>query len=286
MSRRSRRSLIEFLIGMALMVRAQSLSAACCPGDLDGNGIVQSADTFQFAGILLGVAGTPDQLCATDVNADGVRNGRDIQAFVTKVIAVDVCPAACCMGAGVCQSLTPNQCAVAGGCTQGIGTTCAPNPCACQAGRCDINGLCSDGCELLVNSNPGCNSNQFLGSFRGDLGADMLIVNGATERWYRIQVTEASSSLQYLSASIRLQSNPQSNFDLHLYCSSCSGGAVAVSSAGTGLLDQFDLRWEDDWFEDDSQSVFVEVRWVSGGCDGFNLTIAANLAATNLICDP
>ena len=255
----------------------------CCPGDMDSSGQVNETDLPLFVFVLLNQSGTPEQLCAVDVNADGLGDGRDISAFSAKILSGGACiGGACCQNGGTCQVSTQSQCNAASGCYQGDGTTCAA--CACAAGRCDMDGLCSNGCEVNVNNNPGC-SPVFLGSVSGDTGNDVLSRSGIGEAFYRVRVTENNNSALYLSAHIDLLSGPNSNYNLLVYCVSC-GAFIGQSSNGTGAHDVFDVRNDDDFGFADDFDIIIEVRWASGGCDGWQLTVTGNLAAANNNCDP
>jgi len=59
-------------------------------------------------------------------------------------------PAACCLPdpLGACAMLLEEDCALAGGVWQGIGTVCNPNPCE-QPGACCIGGIC----EVMMQAN-------------------------------------------------------------------------------------------------------------------------------------
>ena len=62
-------TLVAFTYGRGVYVTAL---AACCPGDLNGDGVVDTADL----GVLLGVFGTTD--AAADLNGDGVVDTADL----------------------------------------------------------------------------------------------------------------------------------------------------------------------------------------------------------------
>lgn len=56
------------------------------PGDMNGDGVVESDDAEPFVNILLGENLSDDAVCAADLNADGAVNGRDIDPFVACVL--------------------------------------------------------------------------------------------------------------------------------------------------------------------------------------------------------
>lgn len=283
----------SFVLGMmAAGVAAQAAHAGvgpvCCPGDLSGNGLVQVGDISPFVQVLLTSAGTAEELCAADVNLDGAPNGKDVAPFVNALLSGASCSGACCRSFGVCEILTEASCISQGGCFQGAGTVCSPNPCACPLGFCNTDGACANGCETNINNNPACPGTN-LGSVSGDTGAGILNQAGVGEAWYHVLVTENNSSNVYLSVWVDLQSNPGSNYDLFVRCAACASSIVGSSNMATGQLDRVMVRWDDDFIfpnnEDDSGFIIIEVRWVSGGCDGWTLTVRGNQIVTTVNCN-
>jgi hypothetical protein len=65
---------------------------SCCKGDLNASTLVNSDDAPLFAGVMLSGLGDGQALCAADMDGNGTIDGRDIQLFVTKSIAVETCP--------------------------------------------------------------------------------------------------------------------------------------------------------------------------------------------------
>ncbi len=280
------RSIAIFITASILIPRIAT--AACCPGDMNGNGQVQANDIPTFVQVLLTSLGTPDELCAADVNTDGFRTGHDIQTFTARLLAAASCTGACCVGGGACQLRTQAECQSLSGCFQGLATLCSPDPCACPSGLCDLDGLCTNGCETNVNSNPPCTSFTNLGTISGDTGAGVLNQSGAGEAWYRVAITENSNQPLYLSATVVLQSHPTSDYDLYVYCVNCNGNLAGSSSAGIGQADVVHIRWNDDTpigGEDDSGFIIIEVRWQTGGCDGYELTVTGNTVVATTNCD-
>lgn len=69
-------------------IRALSLRSAtvpCIKGDVDANGVVNTADIAPMVNILLGIT-VPADPCPPDVNDDGLLDGHDVQAFVVEVM--------------------------------------------------------------------------------------------------------------------------------------------------------------------------------------------------------
>jgi hypothetical protein len=114
-----------------------------------------------------------------------------------------------------------------------------------------------------------------LGSISGDTGADTQTAQGSGSQWFKIRVTENDSSLFAVSlmAKAELTSPPGTNFDVYVYVpgngtdQECS--AVTASSTTTGADSAKVEFGESGTFSngiDDSRTVTVEVRWVSGVC--------------------
>jgi hypothetical protein len=49
-------------------------------------------DIPQFETVLVTGSGTPDEICAADVNGDGTPDGKDVQAFADKLLSGGTCP--------------------------------------------------------------------------------------------------------------------------------------------------------------------------------------------------
>lgn len=142
-------------VSIAVCLVAPQASAQCpCPGDMNGNALVNQGDVQQFVTALLN--NTYDA-CA-DVSADGVDNGRDVRPFVVRVIALTSCTGACCVSGGNCIATSQPSCNQQSGVYQGNGTLCSPNPCP-QIGACCITGSC------IFLSGPNCTAQG--GTFQG-----------------------------------------------------------------------------------------------------------------------
>ena len=136
----------------------------------------------------------------------------------------------------------------------------------------------------LLNSNPVCSGNVFLGSLSGDTGSGGLSVTGVGERWYRARITENNNANVYLSATVSLSSPAGADYDLVVYCVGC-GGTTAGSSTTTGT-DTVNVRREDRPFgNDDSYDILIEIRYFSGNSPAqWSLTVAGNVAVTTATC--
>jgi hypothetical protein len=64
----------------------------CCRGDMDLSMSVDVNDIPQFETVLVTGSGTPDEICAADVNGDGTPDGKDVQAFADKLLSGGTCP--------------------------------------------------------------------------------------------------------------------------------------------------------------------------------------------------
>ena len=121
-----------------------------------------------------------------------------------------------------------------------------------------------------------CTGATDLGTISGDTGADVKTASGTGSHWFTIRVTENDSSVTGLSllAKAELISPAGANFDLYVYLAGGSSGqecsAVKSSSTNASGLDSTTIEWGESGLfsngSDDSRTVTVEVRWVSGTC--------------------
>ncbi len=140
----------------------------------------------------------------------------------------------------------------------------------------------------LLNTNPICASNVFLGPVSGDTGAGSLSANGVGEKWFRLRITEDDGSifgLEYLSARIALSSPPGADYDLYVYCLGC-GGTLAGSSTGGGTaLDTVNVRRDDTLGTEQTFEVLIEVRYFTGTTsNAWSLSVSGNTSASVETC--
>ena len=128
-------------------------------------------------------------------------------------------------------------------------------------------------CTSLNN----CGAATDLGSVSGDTGADTKTAQGTGSEWLKVRVSESDSGLfgARMHAKVELQSPTGTNFDVFVYVAGKPMGqecsAVTASSTSTGGFDSASMSWgeSDGGFSngsDDSRTVTVEVRHVSGTC--------------------
>jgi len=127
----------------------------------------------------------------------------------------------------------------------------------------------------LCTSSATCAAAMDIGSVSGDTGAAMVTGSGYQSAWYRVRVTEDDSSVlgTALRVTVRLTSPASANYDLYVYVNTGSDvvecSAVSGSSTQTGTQDSVSLSWGEGSVAngaDDSRSVSIEVRPVSGAC--------------------
>lgn len=121
-----------------------------------------------------------------------------------------------------------------------------------------------------------CSGATDLGSVSGDTGADVKTASGSGSQWFTVRVTENDSSISALSLLVKaeLTSPPGTNFDVFVYVAGGSSGqecsAVNSSSTNASGLDSATSEFGESGVfsngSDDSRTVSVEVRWVSGTC--------------------
>jgi hypothetical protein len=162
-------------------------------------------------------------------------------------------------------------------CTNG---TCTPT---CAPGAEDCNADPDDGCEVFRNRNPTCTSIAATGSVVGDAGAESIELTGSDEAIVEVTVVEASNGDSPVTATIDLDAPPGVNFDLYVYCSSCGGAIMGSATQPAGVRDEVLYRYEDHYYVDDTQKIYIEVRYASATtCGDWTVTVAGhtNVAAT------
>jgi hypothetical protein len=118
-----------------------------------------------------------------------------------------------------------------------------------------------------------CQTAPLLGSISGDTGSDVLTQTGYQSAWFRVRVTEDSSSAIKLSLSAELTSPAGVDFDVFLYVNVGSDVVECTTKVGTttrsGNVDTARAVWGEGVIangEDDGRYVSIEVRPISGTC--------------------
>ncbi len=120
-----------------------------------------------------------------------------------------------------------------------------------------------------------------LTSIAGDQSGPTDTATGTTSEWLRIDMTEQDNSIvaHAMKITAALTSPSGSNFDLYAYLGSKIGDIQCASPKGqstnpAGQTDTVSFQWgETGTFangSDDSATVMLEVRWVSGTCSSGN----------------
>jgi hypothetical protein len=138
-----------------------------------------------------------------------------------------------------------------------------------------------DGGSALCSTSPDqcVASATSLGSVAGDESATAVAASGYTSEWLRLDETEQDSSPigKPMIFTATLTSPPGLNYDLYAYLGA-SGGVgniecTAVKGQSTnpaGEQDQVTFQWGETGGiangTDDSATVMIEVRWISGAC--------------------
>jgi hypothetical protein len=121
-----------------------------------------------------------------------------------------------------------------------------------------------------------CTAGTDLGTISGDTGADVKTASGTGSQWFTIRVNENDSSISpmKLRTKAELVSPPGTNFDVFIYVAGGSSGqecsAVKASSTNASGADSATADWGESGLfsngSDDSRTVTIEVRWISGVC--------------------
>lgn len=127
----------------------------------------------------------------------------------------------------------------------------------------------------LCTSTASCAAAMDIGSVSGDSGNPMVTASGYQSGWFRVRVTEDDSSPigTPMNVTVQLMSPPGTNYDLYLYVNTGSDVVECNSISGSGMstqqLDSVSLSWGEGTVangSDDTRSVSIEVRPVSGPC--------------------
>lgn len=116
-----------------------------------------------------------------------------------------------------------------------------------------------------------------LGTIPGDESGPTEMATGSTSEWLRIDLQEKDNSIvgHPMKLSATLTSPSGANFDLYAYLGSGIGSiectsVKAKSTNGAGQTDSVSFQWGETGGvangSDDSATVMLEVRWVSGTC--------------------
>jgi hypothetical protein len=116
-----------------------------------------------------------------------------------------------------------------------------------------------------------------LGSVAGDQSGSPVGESGYTSEWLRLDLTEQDSSVvgHAMIFTAELTSPPGMNYDLYAYRGNSIGDIQCANPTGqstnTTGTDQVTFQWGETTGgiangKDDSATVMIEVRWVSGAC--------------------
>jgi hypothetical protein len=120
-----------------------------------------------------------------------------------------------------------------------------------------------------------CQTSTNLGSVSGDTGAQMQMASGYQSAWFRVRVTEDDHGVAgvKLKLAVRLTSPANANYDAFAYVDTGSDTIECTTPSGTtttnGATDQVNLKWGEGTIangSDDSRTVSIEVRPISGDC--------------------
>ena len=132
-----------------------------------------------------------------------------------------------------------------------------------------------DGPASLCTSTATCAAAMDIGSVSGDSGNPMVTASGYQSAWFKVRVTEDDNSPlgTAMNMTVQLMSPPGTNYDLYLYVNTGSDVVDCNSISGSGMstqqLDSVSLSWGEGTVAngaDDSRTVSIEVRPVSGPC--------------------
>jgi hypothetical protein len=174
--------------------------------------------------------------------------------------------------------------------------SCSTGTCliaGCHAGYADCDGNNANGCEYDLDTNPDAATYTHIGEVRGDVDQDHISCTDRGEKWFRIYVSEANSSLSciYLSATIVLTPSAGTNYDLYVYCDTPSSSAIASSNGGS-IPDVVDIRWDEECLgglipsaSDSGRYIYILVRYFNANtCAPYTLDIYGDTAVSNTTC--
>lgn len=132
-----------------------------------------------------------------------------------------------------------------------------------------------DGAADACASGATCAAAMNLGNVSGDTGNQKVTATGYQAGWFSVRVTEDDSSVfgTKLSMTAKLTSPGASNYDVFVYYNSGNDSiectTPSASGTSTAAIDSARISWGEGSVsngDDDSRTVRVEVRPVSGGC--------------------
>ncbi|MDQ3364685.1 MAG: hypothetical protein M3680_04575 [Myxococcota bacterium] len=120
-----------------------------------------------------------------------------------------------------------------------------------------------------------CAAAVLLGTVSGDSGALKLTVTGHQAAWFRVRVTEDSSSALGLALRMaaKLTSPEGTNYDVFVYVNAGTDVVECTTPTGSmttsGATEQTRVQWGEGAISngsDDGRSVSIEIRPISGTC--------------------
>jgi hypothetical protein len=111
-----------------------------------------------------------------------------------------------------------------------------------------------------------CSGASTLGDIRGDEGNDQQTVQGYQSAWYKITVREASSAIGVPVRVKATLTNPEdATFDVFISEPVCAANPIGTHTV-SGNVRETKAEFGDTFIADDSKTVSIEVRPLSGVC--------------------
>jgi hypothetical protein len=133
--------------------------------------------------------------------------------------------------------------------------------------------------EPMCEAVNGCFAATSLGQFNGDeAGQPALSKQGSGSAWFSARIYEISDLPASVSMRVTLTGDVGSDYDLYVYipgdanATECSTPTQQSSTPGTAI-EQVDAQWNDSLGSDDTRTVSIEVRHVSGACGNWSLQV-------------
>lgn len=160
-----------------------------------------------------------------------------------------------------------------------IGEDCDDNDASIYPGAIELCDGKDNDCDGQVDNNPpleivdnnfgSCSTAELLGEVCGDDFCDQLHITGIGEGWYKVLLVDCTNNLGIsdLKFEANLNTPQYVDYDLYLY-SSC--GVLIDQSSGSDDVVSYELP--DIPLSDESQYLYMEIRWVSGSsCQNWSL---------------